>query len=104
VESLIKGFQDADELCRNEYEYPKRLSFPTAALILEEEEAAFGKAPWAHGLENNRRGLETFMAYAAAQGYTGRCLSLAESFWTESSTAGSAAMSKETVASAVAAA
>jgi 4,5-dihydroxyphthalate decarboxylase len=59
------------------------LSFPTAALILEEEESRFGKNPWQHGLDANRHTLETFMGYAAAQGYTRRRLSLAESFWAE---------------------
>lgn len=83
VERLIKGFEDADVVCRREYSYAKRLSFPTAPLILEEEERKFGKNPWEHGLEPNRHTLETFMRYAAEQGYTGRQLSLAESFWAE---------------------
>jgi 4,5-dihydroxyphthalate decarboxylase len=80
VESLVKGFEDADEACRKEYDYPKRLSFPTGALILEEEEARFGKNPWQHGLDANRHTLEKFMEYAAAQGYTRRPLSLSEAF------------------------
>ena len=79
VGSLLAGFQEANRICQKEYDYPKRLSFPTAALILEEEEARFGKDPWQHGLEANRHTLETFMAYAANQGYTGRQLSLEES-------------------------
>jgi 4,5-dihydroxyphthalate decarboxylase len=83
VERLIDGFEQANRVCEEEYNYPKRLSFPTAALILEEEEARFGNNPWQHGLEANRHNLETFMGYAAAQGYTGRRLSLGESFWTE---------------------
>jgi len=80
VERLVDGFERANQVCGKEYNYPKRLSFPTAALILEEEEARFGKNPWQHGLEANKRNLETFMGYAAAQGYTGRRLSLGESF------------------------
>jgi len=83
VERLVKGFEEADAVCRKEYDYSKRLSFPTAALILEEEDSRFGSNPWQHGLEPNRHTLETFMGYATAQGYTARRLSLAESFWPE---------------------
>ncbi|MGH9694704.1 MAG: hypothetical protein ACRD5Z_11210, partial [Bryobacteraceae bacterium] len=81
VESLIEGFNEADRICTREYDYPKRLSFPTGALILEEEEKRFGRNPWQHGLERNRHTLEKFMEYAAAQGYTKRRLSLSECFW-----------------------
>jgi len=83
VDRLVKGFEDADAVCRKEYDYPKRLSFPTGALILEEEEKRFGANPWQHGLEPNKHVLETFMGYAADQGYTGRRLHLGESFWAE---------------------
>jgi 4,5-dihydroxyphthalate decarboxylase len=83
VGKLIDGFERANSVCEQEYNYPKRLSFPTAVLLLDEEEQKFGPNPWRHSLEPNRRNLETFMAYAAVQGYTGRPLRLAESFWTE---------------------
>ena len=65
----------------SEYDYPKRLSFPTAALILEEEEQRFGKNPWQHGLAPNAHTLEKFMQYAAIQGYTTSALSIEEAFW-----------------------
>ena len=84
VERLVDGFEQANRICRKEYDYPKRLSFPTAALMLEEEETRFGKDPWQHGLKANQHILETFMAYAATQGYTGRRLGIDESFWPES--------------------
>jgi 4,5-dihydroxyphthalate decarboxylase len=83
VERLVEGFREASRFCQNEYEYPKRLSFPTAALILEEEEGRFGKDPWSHGLESNEHTLEKFMEYAAAQGYTQRRMQIDESFWSE---------------------
>jgi 4,5-dihydroxyphthalate decarboxylase len=83
AERLVDGFERADQACRNEYEYPKRLSFPTAVLMLEEEEKSFGENPWRHGLECNKHILEKFMEYAVVQGYTGRQLSIAESFWSE---------------------
>ncbi len=82
VQSLVDGFVAANDLCRKQYDYPKRLSFPTAVLILEEEEKRFGKDPWTHGLEPNRHTLDTFMGYAFQQGYTGRRMDLDECFWT----------------------
>jgi 4,5-dihydroxyphthalate decarboxylase len=81
VDRLVDAFNAADAACRREYEYPKRLSYPTAALILEEEEQRFGKNPWQHGLTPNAHTLEKFMQYAALQGYTPRALSLQEAFW-----------------------
>jgi 4,5-dihydroxyphthalate decarboxylase len=78
---LADAFADADRICRREYNYPKRLLFPTAVLVLEEEERKFGEDPWAHGLEPNRHNLDKFMEYAASQRYTGRRLSLEEAFW-----------------------
>lgn len=83
VGKLVDAFEEANRLSWQKYEYPKRLSFPTSVLMLEEEEAAFGKDPWRHGLACNAFVLEKFMDYAAAQGYIPRPLSLAESFWTE---------------------
>ena len=81
ADSLLDGFQAAGDLCRKQYDYPKRLSFPTAVLILEEEEKRFGRDPWQHGLEQNEHTLDTFMEYAFQQGYTGRRLNVAECFW-----------------------
>jgi 4,5-dihydroxyphthalate decarboxylase len=81
VDKLVAAFDAADAACRKEYDYPKRLSFPTGALILEEEEQRFGKNPWQNGLAANAHTLEKFMQYAAAQGYTPRVLSVEECFW-----------------------
>jgi 4,5-dihydroxyphthalate decarboxylase len=48
----------------------KRSAFPSAVLILEEEEELFGKNPWEHGLTpTNRVVLEKFIQYAGEQGY-----------------------------------
>jgi 4,5-dihydroxyphthalate decarboxylase len=81
VDSLVKAFEAADAFCRREYDYPKRLFFSTAQLILEEEEQRFGRNPWQDGLAPNAPVLDKFMQYAAAQGYTPRVLSIAEAFW-----------------------
>jgi 4,5-dihydroxyphthalate decarboxylase len=68
-QEIVAAFEQADHICRLDYEYPKRFSFPTAVLFLEEEDRRFGKAPWAHGIEPNRAVLEKFVRYAHEQGY-----------------------------------
>ena len=85
LERLYDAFCDADKQCWNEYQYPKRLSFPTAVLMLEEEDRAFGKDPWKQGLKANGIVLEKFMEYAVAQGYIPKPLDIHEDFWTEES-------------------
>jgi 4,5-dihydroxyphthalate decarboxylase len=68
--SLLNAFAEAETLCRKSYDYAKRLAFPGAVLILEEEEAVFGKDPWRHGLTpENQIVLEKFVQYAEEQGY-----------------------------------
>jgi len=70
VPSLLDAFTEAEKVCRKSYDYAKRLAFPSAVLILEEEEAIFGENPWAHGLTpQNQVVLEKFVQYAEEQGY-----------------------------------
>ena len=81
VSSLLSAFTEAEERCRKSYDYAKRLAFPSAVLILEEEEEIFGKHPWAHGLTaENRIVLEKFVQYAEEQGYISYRPTLSELF------------------------
>jgi 4,5-dihydroxyphthalate decarboxylase len=70
VASLLDAFSEAETVCRKSYDYAKRLAFPSAVLILEEEEKIFGDNPWGHGLTpENQVVLEKFVQYAEEQGY-----------------------------------
>ena len=78
---LVDAFENAETACRKAYSYPKRLALPTAVLVVEEEDAAFGKEPFRHGLNaQNRLVLEKFIQYAHEQGYISRRPTLSEMF------------------------
>ena len=70
VSSLLDADNQAEERCRKSYDYAKRMAFPTAVLILEEEEEIFGENPRSHGLTaQNQVVLDKFVHYAHEQGY-----------------------------------
>jgi len=81
VSSLLNAFTEAEKLCRQSYDYAKRLAFPSAVLMLEEEEELFGENPWGHGLTSeNQVVLEKFVRYANEQGYIPNRPALSELF------------------------
>ena len=81
VSSLLAAFMEAEKRSRKSYEYAKRSAFPSAVLILEEEDELFGPNPWGHGLTGeNQVVLEKFVQYANEQGYVSNRPALSELF------------------------
>jgi 4,5-dihydroxyphthalate decarboxylase len=79
--SLTQAFVDSQNVCDAYWQAnPKHLSFPDGVFFLEQQRAAYGPKPYVHGIEPNRKVLETFVRYAHAQGYIPRHPTLEELF------------------------
>ncbi len=65
--SLLKGFEEAKQLCYRRAMDPRRFPFAWIEMLREEQAALIGPDPWAYGLEPNRHVLETFLDYAVEQ-------------------------------------
>jgi 4,5-dihydroxyphthalate decarboxylase len=79
--SLTQGFLEAQDLCDNYWQAnPKHLSLPDGVFFLEQQRTVYGAKPYVHGIEPNRKVLETFVRYAHEQGYIPRLPTLDELF------------------------
>ncbi len=76
AQSLIDGFRAAQALVEADWAEPKAYGFPDAVFMIEETRRRYGENLWVHGLEANRKNLETFLRYAHTQGYVDRLLPL----------------------------
>ena len=81
AKSLTRAFVDAQNVCDNYWRAnPKHLSLPDGVFFLEQQRAVHGSTPYVHGIEPNRKVLETFVRYAHEQGYIDRLPTLEELF------------------------
>jgi 4,5-dihydroxyphthalate decarboxylase len=79
--SLTQAFVDAQNVCDAYWQAnPKHLSLPDGVFFLEQQRVAYGAKPYVHGVEPNRKVLETFVRYAHEQGYIPRRPALEELF------------------------
>jgi 4,5-dihydroxyphthalate decarboxylase len=80
AERVIRGFREAQELLEAYYDEPKNLSFPDGVFLVEATRRTYGRDVWSHGVESNRKNLETFVRYARDQGYISYTPALEELF------------------------
>jgi 4,5-dihydroxyphthalate decarboxylase len=81
AESLFQAFVEAQGLADWIYETdPKLASLFDAVFVLEQQRESFGPRPYSHGIERNRKTLETFVRYAHEQGYIPRPAPLEDLF------------------------
>ncbi len=80
-ESLVKAFMEsqqiADRACERD---PKYFSLFDAPFYLSHNLRTYGAHSWAHGVEPNRKTIETFLRYAHEQNYTARRLAVEDLF------------------------
>ena len=80
AESFYRVFNEAQRQCNETFLDPKRLSLFDSEHILEQQRASYGANPYTHGIEPNRRIIETFVRYAHEQGYVSRQIPVEELF------------------------
>ena len=67
----------ADEVVQDD---PKRMSLVDSVFFVEQQRKAYGANPYVHGIEPNRKVIETFVRYAHDQGYISREIPIEELF------------------------
>ncbi len=86
AQSLYKAFLAAREYCSIAYMFDGHLRYalPFLHAAVEEHRDIFGDDdPWAYGIEDNRKTLETLVGYSHEQGLIPRAYDLAELFCEE---------------------
>jgi 4,5-dihydroxyphthalate decarboxylase len=81
--NLFTAFEEAKRrsLLRAAEATASRFPVPWSQHHFEEAQRLFGNDPFAYGIDENRRTLETFVRYAHEQGVTERLLTADELFW-----------------------
>jgi 4,5-dihydroxyphthalate decarboxylase len=82
VRRLTSAFEEAQRVCDEYWNDPKRLSFTEAAFFFQQQRDVYGANSYRNGIEFNRRTLEAFVRYAHQQKYIDHVPSLAELFFT----------------------
>ena len=81
AESLYRAISDSQKACDEIYHTdPKLMSLYDSVFIVEQQNALYGKNPYAHGVAPNRKIIETFVRYAHEQGYISRQIPVEELF------------------------
>lgn len=82
--NVHRAFQRAKELAYRRLEDPRTLALAWVMERLEEQKRLLGPDPWAYNLEDNRKNLETLIAYSHDQGLIDRLFPLEELFFPSS--------------------
>ncbi|MDH3239426.1 MAG: ABC transporter substrate-binding protein [Alphaproteobacteria bacterium] len=72
-----KAQRTADEVVQDD---PKRISLVDSVFLVEQQRKSYGSNPYVHGIEPNRKVIETFVRYAHEQGYISREIPVEELF------------------------
>jgi 4,5-dihydroxyphthalate decarboxylase len=80
AKSITAAFDKAKDACMEYYDDPNWSRFVWGRHLFEEERAAFGDDPWAHGIRKNRANIERFIGYSLDQGLMEKTLGVDELF------------------------
>lgn len=78
--SLLKAFKEALTVCYHKMKDPRRIALAWVVELAEEQQKILGSDPWAPGLKQNRKALETLIRYSHQQGLIDREIPVEELF------------------------
>ncbi len=78
--SLLKAFKESLAVCRGRMRDPRRIALAWVMDLAEEQARILGGDPWAPGLQQNRKALETLVRYSHSQGLIDREMPVEELF------------------------